>query len=533
MIKNIYKTNCIKLLFCFLILTASSCTKDFDGLNTNKGDISDADLTKDGAEAAFLLPVMMNRVVFTEPGEQTQQNLQAESYAGYLETPSAFLGNVNTTTYVTRGIWDASYTVSTNGVMNNWLTMKKNGFDTKYPDLYAIALILKAAAGQRLVDTFGPYPYSKYGDSAEPGFDSPAQAYAAIFVDLNSAVTALLAAEAADPNADQTRFKKWDRSTLAGEYTNWIKLANTLRLRMAIRISTADAALGKTQAELAVLPANGGVLDATTGSFAVAAASGTNAHYTMTNAWSDTRMSAAIITYMQGFGDPRLPAYTLTATDAAVAGTYIGIRPGVAKTSKSVYENYSKYNVGVSTPMKVVDGSESYFLKAEGILRGWNMGGGTAQEMYELGVKTSIAANGVAGADAYLQSTTTQTAYVDPKSPTINNSAPLTTNVVKWNEGGSFENKLEKIITQKWIAVFPEGTEGWSEFRRTGFPKQYFITSPQNTSVLPLGTYIKRLTYPTSVVTTSQNAYNAAVAAYLGGVENEATKFYWMLTPAF
>jgi hypothetical protein len=524
--KYTYKMNYKLFFLCMLIFAVSSCTKDFEGLNVDKGDISDQDLQKDGAEAAFLLPVMMNNIISTSPGEQTQQNLQAESYAGYLEAPSNFLGNVNTTTYVTRGIWESSYTISVNGVMNNWLTMKRKGFDTKYPDLYAIALIMKVAAGQRLVDTFGPFPYSKYGDSAEPAFDSPAAAYAAMFVDLDMAVTNLKAAEAADPNADQTRFKKWDRSTLGGEYTNWIKLANTLRLRMGIRISVVDAANGKLQAEKAVLAANGGLLDASTGSFSVAPPSGTNPHYTMTNAWSDTRISAAVVTYMQGFGDPRLPAYVLPALDPALNGTYRGIRPGVERPTKSVYENYSRYNVAQAAPMKVVDGAESYFLKAEGVLRGWNMGTGTPQSFYEAGVRASIAANGVAGADTYLQSTSTQLAYVDPKRPDYA-SAPLTTNVVKWDEGAAFETKLEKIITQKWIAVFPEGTEGWSEFRRTGYPKQYFIMSPQN-PVLPLGTYIKRLTYPTSVVTSSQNAYNAAVAAFLGGVENEATKFYWI-----
>jgi hypothetical protein len=524
--KYTYKMNYKLFFFFLLIFAASSCTKDFEGLNVDKGDISDQDLQKDGAEAAFLLPVMMNKIVSTSTDHQTQQNLQAESYAGYLEAPSNFLGNVNTTTYVTRGIWESSYTVSVNNVMNNWLTMKRKGFDTKYPDLYALGLILKVAAGQRLVDTFGPFPYSKYGDTAEPAFDSPAAAYAAMFADLDKAVTSLLAAEAADPNADQTRFKKWDRSTLGGEYTKWIKLANTLRLRMGMRISVVDAALGKTQAEKAVLPANGGVLDASTGSFAVSPPSGTNPYYTYTNAWSDTRISAAVVTYLQGFNDPRLPAYVLPATDPVLAGSYRGIRPGVERPTKAVYENYSKYNVAQAAPMKVVDGAESYFLRSEGVLRGWNMGTGTARSFYEDGVKASIAANGVAGADVYLQSTSTQLAYVDPKRPDYA-SPPLTTNVVKWDEAAPFETKLEKIITQKWIAVFPEGTEGWSEFRRTGYPKQYYIMSPQN-PVLPLGTFIKRLTYPTSVVTSSQNAYNAAVAAYLGGVENEATKFYWM-----
>jgi hypothetical protein len=524
--KYINKTNYKLLFLCLVIFAAPSCTKDFEGLNVNQKDISDEDLKKDGAEAAFLLPVMMANIVSTSTAEQTQQNLQAESYAGYLEAPSNFLGNVNTTTYVTRGIWGGSYTVTTNGVMNNWLTMKRKGFDVKYPDLYAIALIMKAAAGQRLVDTFGPYPYSKYGDSAEPPFDSPQDAYKAIFADLNTAVISLLAAEEADPNADVTRFKKWDPSTLKGEFTNWIKLANTIRLRMAVRISVVDAAQGKTQAELAVLPANGGVLDATSGSFAVAPSSGVNPHFTMSTAWSDTRVSAAVVTYLQGFGDPRLPAYVLPAKDAALAGAYRGIRPGVERPTKSIYENYSQYNVKSETPMKVVDVAESYFLKSEAVLRGWNMGGGTAQSFYEAGVRASIAANGVGGADAYLESTSTQLPYVDPKNPRYN-SPPLTTNVVKWDEGAPFETKLEKIITQKWIAVFPEGTEGWSEFRRTGYPHQYFIMSPQN-PVLPLGTFIKRLTYPTSVVTSSQNAYNAAVASFLGGKEDEATKFYWM-----
>ncbi|SDM34529.1 Susd and RagB outer membrane lipoprotein [Daejeonella rubra] len=521
---NNYKLLCIGLL----ALAAPSCTKDFEGLNVNTGNISDADLAKDGAEAAFLLPIMMNNIVATSTGHQTQQNLQAESYANYLEAPSNFIGNVNPTTYVTRGIWPNSYNVSTNNVMNNWLTMSKKGYDTKYPDLYAIALIMKAAAAQRLVDTFGPYPYTKYGNTAEPKFDSPAEAYAAIFVDLDKAVVALLAAEAADKNADVARFSKWDRSSFKGEYTKWIKLANTIRLRMAMRISVVDPAKGKVEAEKAVAVANGGVMDAASGSFTVSPSNGVSPYFTYTNAWSDTRISAAVITYLQGYGDGRLPIYALTATDPAVAGTYRGIRPGVDRPSKTIYENYSKYNVAETSHTKVVDVAESYFLRAEGVLRGWNMGGGTAKQWYEDGVKTSFTANGAAGADAYLQSTSKQLAYVDPKRPNNQyDSAPLTDNVVMWDEAANFETKLEKVITQKWIAVFPEGTEGWSEFRRTGYPKLYNIMAPQNPK-LPLGTFIKRLTYPTAVASASKAAYDAAVAAHLGGRDDEDVKFYWM-----
>ena len=173
--KYLNKTNIKLLCLGLLALSVPACTEDFEGLNVNKGQISDADLAKDGAEAAFLLPIMMNNIIVTGNGHQTQQNLQAESYAGYLEAPGPFASNVNPTTYATKGIWPSSYDLSTNNVMNNWLTMKKKGYDVKYPDLYAVALIMKAMAGQRLTDTFGPYPYTKFGNTAEPKFDSPAE----------------------------------------------------------------------------------------------------------------------------------------------------------------------------------------------------------------------------------------------------------------------------------------------------------------------------------------------------------------------
>lgn len=520
-------TSNYKLLGLGLLLSVgTACTDKMEGLNNDQKYLPAKDLVQDANEGGFLLPTMMQNVNSPQTNQQTQQNLQAESYANFLEAPSNFVGNVNTTTYATRNLWPNSWNLSTNGVMNNWLQMKKNGFETKYPDLYAIAVILKVAAGHRLVDTFGPYPYTQYGLTAEPKFDTPKEAYAAFFKDLDWAVKALSDAEKADPTADGVRFKKWDGSTFAGEYTKWIKLANTLRLRLGVRLSgTADAALGKAEAEKAVADA-GGLMDENSGSWGVYSANGTNGHYTMTNAWSDTRVSAAVVTYLQGFGDPRLSAYVLPATDPVLAGSFRGIRPGVERPTKTIYENYSKYNVQPTTPMKQVDGAESYFLRAEGALRGWNMGG-TPQALYEAGIKASMKLNGVSEG-SYLNSTSMQLAYVDPKRPNNEYDSPRLSDVtVKWDEGASFEQKLEKIIMQKWIALFPEGTEAWSEFRRTGYPKLYHIMAPQNPK-LPLGTFIKRLTYPASVVASSKAAVDAAIASGLGGREDEDVKFYWM-----
>ena len=512
---------------CLAALAATqACTKDFEGLNQRQERISDAGLVYDANEGGFLLPTMMNAVISpTNWIVQIQQNLLHDSYAGYLEPPGDFGGNANPLTYVTKGsTWTQMWSVSAGGVMNNWVQMYKNNIQEKYPDLYAIALILKVAGVHRIVDTYGPYPYLEYGLTAEPKFNTPEECYAAFFEELEWAVTALNEMEAADPDADQIRFAKWERTSLGGEYRNWVKLANTLRLRLAMRISDADPALAQTQAEAAANPANGGLLDPESGGFSFLPPNG-NPYEEIINSWSDCRISAAIVSYMDGFHDPRLPAYAKPATDPALNGEYRGIRPGAVRTLKDTYLNFSLPNIQKSTPMKIVDVAESYFLRAEGVLRGWNMGGGTAQELYEEGVRVSIAANGVSGADEYLQSTSTMLPYEDPKFPEYSSPA-LSDVTVKWDDGLTFDKKLEKIITQKWIAVWPEGAEGWSEFRRTGYPKQFSVSESRN-PLLPNGTFIKRATYPETEVVSATPAGYAQALSYLGRDDEDVT-FYWM-----
>jgi hypothetical protein len=519
-ISRIYKPNI--LIAAGLLSIATSCTDYMQTINQDEKLITDQDLVQDANEGGILLPLMMNRIVATTTAVQTQQNLQAESYAGYLETPTPFLNNENTTTYFMVDGWNnAAWNTSTQNIMDQWLQMWKKGYETKYPDLYAIALIIKVAGAHRLVDTFGPYPYTKYGTAAQVAFDSEEEAYNAFFADLEKAIGYLQAAEAANPNADKTRFAKWDKSTLAGEYTNWIKLANTLRLRLAMRISKVKPDLAKSEAEKAAAPASGGLLSDI--GFSVVPTS-TNPYYTMANAWSDTRLSASIETFLKGFADPRLTTYAEPATDPAVAGQIKGIRAGSERPDKTRYQFYSLPNVSTTSAVKQVDVAESYFLKAEGALRGWNMGG-TAKEFYEAGIRASFKGNNASGVDEYLASTSTQIAYVDPKN-TANNSPARTQITVKWNESDNFETKLERIITQKWIALYPEGTEAWSEFRRTGYPKLYPVAVSKNPD-LPAGTFIKRLTYPSAVTNSSGDAVRAAVAAYLGGKDSAATPIWW------
>lgn len=115
--------------------------------------------------------------------------------------------------------------------------------------------------------------------------------------------------------------------------------------------------------------------------------------------WQDCGTNANLITIMEGMQDPRLPLYmTMNQGDikcedgsTIAAGTrYLGIRPGHDIVSKpNEYVNYSYIVLDYTTPLPVMFAAESYFLRAEGALRGWNMGG-AAKDFYEEGIRTSI-----------------------------------------------------------------------------------------------------------------------------------------------
>ena len=523
-LKNKFNNRLLISMFV-LITILTGCDKDLP--NTDEKQISDEGLTVDANEGGFLLPGMMNNLVPTSAGNyQAYQNHNGDAFSGYLSSPTPFQGNIQNRTYAMSDTWNNRVWLNPTGnVLNQWVQMNKKGFDTKYPDLYAIGLICKVYVGHTLVDVLGPVPYTKYGSSSEVVFDDEEASYNAFFMELDWAVKALTAAEDANAGADQLRFAKFDKSLYAGDYRKWAKAANTLRLRLAIRISKVNPAKAKTEAEAAVSHKYG-VIEATDGQFAIIPPT-THPLEQMTFAWSDVRLGAAIETYLTGLNDPRLPKYALPALDPTLGGKIRGFRNGIAISSKDTYVNFSQPNFATNTPVKVIDGAESYFLRAEGVLRGWNMGGKTAQEFYETGVRASFSQNGVSGIDAYLNdNTSTQNAFVDPKNP-VNNSPAISTITVKWDESATFERKLERVLTQKWIAMYPEGREAWAEFRRTGYPKMYLNVVNNSNGVIPANDYIKRLTYPTSITNASKAAVDAAVAKYLNGKDNAFSPIWW------
>ena len=117
--------------------------------------------------------------------------------------------------------------------------------------------------------------------------------------------------------------------------------------------------------------------------------------------------------------------------------------------------------------------------------------------------------------------------YVDPTGATPN--MPSVTKIgVKWNEGDDNETKLEKIITQKYIAGYPYSFEAWTDMRRTGYPKVFPVLNPEEgDGSLKAGDLIRRIPFPdTSKPATAEDVFNSGLKA-LGGPDVQATRIWW------
>lgn len=143
-----------------------------------------------------------------------------------------------------------------------------------------------------------------------------------------------------------------------------------------------------------------------------------------------------------------------------------------------------------------------------------------------MGISTSFEQHGASGLAAYIaDNSSTPTDYVDPVN-SANNIDAMSNVTIAWNAADSNEIKLEKIITQKWIAMFPEGQEAWSEFRRTGYPKIFPVVSNQSGGVVDTNIQIRRIPFVDSEQSTNPEGVADAVTK-LGGPDNAGTRLWW------
>jgi len=115
--------------------------------------------------------------------------------------------------------------------------------------------------------------------------------------------------------------------------------------------------------------------------------------------------------------------------------------------------------------------------------------------------------------------------YVDYKN-SANNDTAVSKITIKWDAAASNEVKLERIITQKWLAMFPEGQEAWTEFRRTGYPKLFPIVVNSSGGTIDTKIQVRRLAYPQSEATINPDGLKGGIQL-LGGADNGGTRLWW------
>jgi hypothetical protein len=514
-------------LFAAAVVAISSCTKNFDSYNTNQGSLSN------GQTVAILSTAFGPLEQNVYSNYQTAQNLSADGFAGYLMSPTPFKASYDLN-YGLVDAWDRNgfvdpYTLGMAPVAK----IAATGVRTAKPELWAVALLLQIEHMHRVTDRFGPIPYSKAGTSVTAiPYDSQKDVYTAFFAQLDTVVNNLSAYIGAHPT--DTSSLSANDLVYQGHLDKWLKFANSLRLRLAMRIVKADAVTAQAQAEKAMSAAGG--LMSTSGDDAKFSQSGgrNNDIWLVAQSYGDCRLNGAIASYMTGYNDPRLSKYATPATDPTVvaqlgAGKYEGIRTGINIASKDDYEGYASPNT-VSTftqtaPQYLMTAAEVWFLKAEAALRGW-AGSGDAKTDYETGITTSFQQWSV-GAGGYLSDATSKQAdYADPKNA-ANNAAALSTITIQWDGSANKETMLERIITQKWIAMFPDGQEAWADYRRTGYPKLFPVVNNTSGGTISTTTQIRRLAYPQSEYTTNGAAVGTAVQSLLGGADNGGTRLWW------
>ena len=532
----------IALVLSFYCFTG--CTKKFNEFNTDPTGISHQQLAVDYQNLGAPLEQAQLNIYAGNPAwvYQLQQNLIADVYSGYMMSPDPFQGNVNNTNYFLVDGWNFyPWDYAYNNVMNNVKSVLEQTSDPKYASYYQWAKIIRVEAMHRVSDIYGPIIYTHYGTTNGDGsvtYDSQKDAYYAFFNDLDSAITTFTGLVQSGAPAT---FSKYDLA-YGGSFEKWLKFANTLRLRLAIRISKVDPAKAKTEGEKA-LANPGGLLTSNADNCFINLGPVDHPLDVINNSWGDIRLGAPVSSIMNGYNDPRISKYASKASDPAVAGSYIGIRNGIRIDDIGRYANYSSVlmtypgpdntapNPSANAKVQIMVAAEAWFLKAEAAVRGWT-GAGDAETDYNTGITTSFAQYGL-DASAYINdATSTAQPYIDPKAEIAgqNNilagSPYLSTITIKWDPSSTFEQQLERIITQKWIAMYPEGQEAWSEFRRTGYPKLFPVVVNNSGGAISTTDFIRRINFPSDERSNNPNGVAGAVQA-LGGPDNGGTRLWW------
>lgn len=460
-----------------LLFLLASCTKDITDLNVN-------------TKSASVVP---SQTLFTK-AQLTLANTIASPSVN-LNIFRLLAQQWNETTYtdeanydlVTRSIpqgwWNSFYRDIIKNLDEAKALAANDVFDatTRKNDI-AIADILQVYGYYHLVTTFGNIPYTEALTSVvQPKYDDAAVVYAALLTRLDADIANLNTSAGSYDGAD---------IIYSGDVAMWKKFANTLKLKMGILIADSDPTKAKTVVEAAAPNAFSSAADNASFGF-LAAPPNTNPVWVnlVQSGRKDFVAANTLVNAMTALGDPRIPLYF--TTDGA--GGYSG-GPYGANSNYATFSKPSTTLTAPNYPVLFLDYSETEFIKAEAVERGFNVGG-TAASHYNNAVTASI---------VYWGGSTTDAATYLAK-PAVNYATAT----------GTYK---QKIGVQSWIALYNRGYDAWTSWRRLDYPQ--LVAPASALSPIPV-----RYTYPVNEQNLNQTNYTTASSA-IGG-DKVTTKLFF------
>lgn len=459
-----------------LIFMMVGCTKDFEDMNINPNEPNEAPSTN-------ILAYSIR--YFADNFFNAWQDMnEPASYAGHIskiqyidEARYAFREGV------VNNAWRDAY-----NVMNDLQKIIDKSAEDKEntPAMKAAAMTFQMYVLQIATDKWKAVPWSEALQGQDgitnPAYDDQAAVYDAILANLAAASD--IFASGADDDLGEGDI------LFGGDIAKWEKFCNSLRLRAAIRISKVDAA--KAQSVFAAVIGKPIMEDNSDNAYLwwPGAAPYKEPFQEDSETRDDHGMCNTLIDYLIEYNDPRLPVMAHPGYfDGNGNPVYLGVAAGAIDGTFDMSQisrigaMYRDDAAGFTPFMRV---AEVYFNLAEAAALGWNVGM-SAKDAYEMGVKMSIYENGLGDAeyDAYI-------------------AQPI----IAW------DGSMEKLYMQKWICLFKDGMEAWSESRRTDVP----LMGPAEGS--PYTGHNRppfRYPYPTNEV----NLNGASITPFLSGIVDD------------
>ncbi len=466
----------MKKIFYILLgsLFAASCNKFDSDININPNQPSQATATQLIANAELFL----SGLSATPGGEFVAQYLSETQY------PTASLYPEGGTSFY--GLYQ--------GPLMNLQTVLNlptlSLLDGPANNQYAVAKILKAYFMWHITDRWGDVPYTealKGRDNLTPAYNTQQVIYDSMFVLLKEAHTMIVTGNITND------------IMYAGDMTKWKKLAATLRMLMALRLSKINPAKGNTEFNAAIAD---GVMTTNADNFVYKHLADANNQiywygqiFGMNREW--WAVSSLLVNKMKPVGDPRLAVY---ANPAKTNGQYTGLPFGTT-TGMPNTTTYSLLGSAIwaqNAPVYLVTYAQVLFARAEAAKLGWITGNDvTAKTNYDLAIEQSVRQwnkDNITGLPAMM-------AFPE----------------IAYNPATA----IEQIATQRWVHLFMHGYEGWAEWRRTGYPA---LAPPVGDPTKPVP---RRNSYPATEQFNNTENYREAVQRQFNGADNILGRVWW------